>query len=190
MVEPMWANARLAVFALATVLLAYSTRASLLRPRSHGFHRFFVFEAILALILINLPLWFIDPFSWHQTISWILLMISVIPLVLGVRALHLHGDPDASIRQEPELLAFERTSRLVREGVFHYIRHPMYSSLLLLAWGLFFKAPSATGGALAILATAGLMLMAKIEEAECLKAFGQEYEEYMRHTRRFIPHVF
>jgi protein-S-isoprenylcysteine O-methyltransferase Ste14 len=186
----MWAEARLTVFALATVLLAYFTRASLLRPRSHGFYRFFVFEAIIALILINLPLWFSDPFSWHQIISWILLVSSLVPLVLGVRALHLHGGPDASTRQEPELLAFERTSRLVREGVFHYIRHPMYSSLLLLAWGVFFKAPSAAGGALAILATAGLMLMAKIEEAECLKTFGHEYQEYMRHTRRFIPNVF
>jgi len=180
---------RLAIFGVATLFLGYISRASLLRPKSHGFYRFFVFEIIVLLVLINVPRWFIDPFSWHQIVSWILLMSAFIPLILGVRALRLHGRPDASTRPETELLAFERTSRLVREGIFRFIRHPMYSSLLLLAWGIFFKVLSGTGVALAILATAGLMLMAKIEEAECMLVFGQEYREYMRHTRRFIPYV-
>ncbi|MFH1186281.1 MAG: isoprenylcysteine carboxylmethyltransferase family protein [Chloroflexota bacterium] len=184
------ADARPAIFALVSLLLAYISHASLLRPKSHGFFRFFVWEAILGLVLINAPIWFVNPFSWHQVISWILLVGSLAPLAFGLRALRTHGRHSAAARQEPELLAFERTSRLVREGIFRYIRHPLYSSLLLLAWGAFFKAPSAIGGALAGVATAGLMRTAIMDEAECLQVFGQEYREYMTHTRRFIPGVF
>ena len=187
---PVFADARPAIFAVATLLLAYISRASLLRPKSHGFFRFFAWEAILGLVLINAPTWFTDPFSWHQLISWILLVGSFAPLALGVHALHTHGRQSASARQEPELFAFERTSRLVREGIFRYIRHPLYSSLLLLAWGVFFKAPSAVGGGLVGMATAGLMGSALMDEAECMQVFGQEYREYMTHTRRFIPRVF
>ena len=185
-----WSSVRFAVFAFATVVLALLSRRSLLSIRSHGFYRFFVFEAILALVLINLPFWFRDAFSWYQVISWILLLSSLLLVVLGIRALHDLGRSGSASRDEPELLAFERTTRLVRAGVFRYVRHPMYSSLLLLAWGVFFKLPSLPGAALALIATAGLIVMAAIEEGENSRAFGQEYREYMAHTKRFIPHVF
>ena len=181
---------RLALFGIGILVLAYLSRASLFRPRSHGFYRFFVWAAILALFLMNVPAWFKEPLSWHQILSWSLLLASLVPLGFGVHALRAHGHPGASARGEPEILAFERTSRLVREGIFRYIRHPMYCSLLLLAWGVFLKAPSAAGGALAILCTAGLMRMAVVEEAECLEAFGPEYRRYMQRSKRFVPFVF
>jgi protein-S-isoprenylcysteine O-methyltransferase Ste14 len=87
------------------------------------------------------------------------------------------------------LFEFERTSRLVSSGIFHYIRHPLYGSLVLLAWGIFFKQPSIAGAALAGLATVGAVAMSRMDEAECLRVFGEEYRQYMRHTKRFIPHV-
>ncbi|HEY5982173.1 MAG TPA: isoprenylcysteine carboxylmethyltransferase family protein [Anaerolineales bacterium] len=183
-------DVRLAVFVLVTAALAYLSRASLVRPRSHGFVRFFVFEAVLGLFLLNALQWFVDPLSWHQVISWVLLMCSLVPLILGVWALQAHGKPNASDRPDPELLGFERTSRLVDEGVFGLIRHPMYCSLLLFAWGVFMKAPALPAAALALGATAGLILMAKRDEDECQRAFGVPYREYMRRTRRFIPYVY
>jgi len=185
-----WSGVRLAVFVSATVLLAVLSRRSLLSIHSHGFYRFFVFEAILALILTNLLFWFMDALAWYQLISWILLLTSLAPLFLGIRALHGPGRRGTTSRAEPELLTFERTTQLVRAGVFRQIRHPMYSSLLLLAWGVFFKLPSAPGLVLAAIATAGLIVMAKIEEDENTRAFEQEYRDYMAHTKRFIPHVF
>jgi hypothetical protein len=55
------------------------------------------------------------------------------------------GRPDASRHDGAPLLYFEKTTQLVTTGVFKYIRHPLYSSLLLLAWGVFFKHPSWVG---------------------------------------------
>jgi len=42
---------KLIVFTLATLGIIYVSRLSLRHPRSHGFYRFFAWEAILALFL-------------------------------------------------------------------------------------------------------------------------------------------
>ena len=75
-------------------------------------------------------------------------------------------------------------------GVFKYIRHPLYCSLLLLAWGAFFKDPSWAGGGLALAATAFLQATAKVEEAENIRYFGAAYRAYMQQTKMFIPFLF
>lgn len=177
------------IFVLASAGLIYISRRALLRPRSHGFYRFFAWELMLALFLLNVSNWFMDWLAWHQVIAWILLFASLVPLVLGVRALRNRGKPDAKQRSEPDLLAFERTTRLVTDGVFRYIRHPLYSSLFLLNLGIFFKLPSWIGAALALSASLFLVATAKADEAECIECFGAEYRQYMRHTRMFIPYI-
>jgi len=58
---------------------------------------------------------------------------------------------------------------LVTEGIYRYIRHPMYSSLLLLAWGVFFKSFSWAALVLVLVATLALFATAKAEEAENLE---------------------
>ncbi|HSJ56796.1 MAG TPA: isoprenylcysteine carboxylmethyltransferase family protein [Anaerolineae bacterium] len=181
--------AKLGSFLVATAGLAYLSRASLVVPRSHGFYRFFAWEAILALAALNIDLWFRDPLSWHQMISWQLLVISAALVTAGVFLLRRKGAPDDRRGDEP-LVAFEKTTTLVSTGVYHYIRHPLYSSLLFLTWGIFFKAPSWLGGLPAVAATLFLVATARVEEAENIRFFGQEYREYMRHTRMFIPYLF
>lgn len=176
-------------FLVLTSLLLYISRAALSVPRSHGFYRFFAWEFILALILLNLNKWFEDPLSRHQIISWILLFLSLVPLAFGVPTLVKQGKSTAKRAGEPQLLAFEKTSALVTSGIYGYIRHPLYSSLLLLAWGVFFKAPYGWGIPLVLGATIFLVLTAKADEAECIRFFGSAYSEYMKRTRMFIPFV-
>ena len=178
------------VFLLASAILAFISRASISRPSSHGFIRFFVWELILAMLYLNAAVWFEEPFSWHQIVSWILLAGSLVPLVLGISALRSHGKVDASKRPESELLGFERTTSLVQQGIFRHVRHPMYSSLLLLAWGVFFKRPTVLTAMLAALATGGVTLMARRDEAECQRVFGESYQRYMERTKRFLPLLF
>jgi protein-S-isoprenylcysteine O-methyltransferase Ste14 len=178
------------IFVIATVALLYFSRRSLLRPRSHGFHRFFAWELMLMLFLLNAALWFQDWLAWHQIISWILLSASIVPLVLGIQALRAEGRVDKRARPEPQLLGFERTTRLVTEGVYKYIRHPLYSSLFFLNWGIFFKSPSWPGVVLAFGASLFLVATAKTDEAECIEVFGADYRQYRQQTRMFIPYVF
>jgi protein-S-isoprenylcysteine O-methyltransferase Ste14 len=174
-------------FAAGSAGIVYLSRASLLRPRSHSFYRFFAWELILGLFLLNVETWFVDPFAPHQLVAWPLLVISLIPLVLGVHALRAHGRLADRRESAPELLAFEKTTALVTTGIYRYVRHPLYSSLLFLAWGIFFKSPGWAGAILALAATACLFATAFADEAECLRFFGPRYLEYMRSTKRFVP---
>jgi protein-S-isoprenylcysteine O-methyltransferase Ste14 len=178
------------VFSFLTLFLIYISRASLRAPRSHGFYRFFAWEFILTLFLINEKFWFQNPFAWYQIIAWTLLFAALVPLAFGVQALRTCGKPTANRESDPSLLAFEKTTQLVTSGVYNYIRHPLYSSLLLLAWGIFFKLPSLVGGGLVITATFFLIATAKADEFECIQFFGTEYQDYMKQTKRFIPFMF
>ncbi len=181
---------QLLIFIIASALILFISWKPLHHPGSHGFYRFFAWEVILGLILLNVPVWFQDPFAWHQIVSWVLLIVCIVPLIFGVQSLRAQGRPDKEKRPDADLLGFERTSKLVTSGIYRYIRHPLYSSLLLLAWGTYFKSPTQAGITLVLIATLLLNATAKADEEECIPVFGKEYQEYMQRTKMFIPYVF
>ena len=172
---------KLAILVVVSVGIFVVSWQSLCNPRSHGFYRFFTFESTLILILLNLEGWFRDPFSVHQIVSWLLLLCSIILAAHGFYLLHVIGKPKSGI---------ESTTTLVMVGAYKYIRHPLYSSLLFLAWGVFFKDVSLLGGILTSVATTFLIVAAKMEEAENIQKFGAEYAAYIKSTRMFIPFLF
>lgn len=177
------------IFVVVSAGIAWVSRRSLLNVRSHGFYRFFAWEAILALVLVNLDHWFDAPSSLRQIVSWLLLIASLFLVIHGARLLHVMGRP-VDDRDDPSLVGLEKTSELVTVGAFRYIRHPLYSSLLSLTWGAFFKGASWATVGLAVLATAFLAITAKKEEAENIAYFGAAYQNYMRQTKMFIPFLF
>jgi len=178
----------LLVFIFGSGIIVYVSRASLRAPRSHGFYRFFAWETILALTVLNLDRWFAHPFAWYQLVSWSLLVISLFLVIHGVRLLKQMGSQNAQ-RDDSPMLAFEKTTTIVTVGAYRYIRHPLYSSLLFLAWGVAFKALGWLNILLALIATLFLVATARAEEAKDVRFFGPAYQEYMQHTRMFIPFV-
>ena len=140
------------------------------------------------MILINLDQWFVDPLSPRQLISWICLIISIFMVLTGLYGLRQMGGPDRS-RSDETLLMLEKTTRLVTSGIYHWIRHPLYSSLLFLVWGACLKRLTWQGLALTAAATAFLTATACVEERENLAYFGSAYSAYQKNTRMFIPFI-
>jgi protein-S-isoprenylcysteine O-methyltransferase Ste14 len=175
-----------AALAAGTAALAWLSRKALRQPGSHGFYRFFAWEAILGLVVLNRRVWGEDPTSPHQMAAALLMLLSVVLALAGLLTLHRHGKPDTR-RDDGSFYEFEKTTRLVSRGIFGHIRHPMYTSLLALAWGGYLQDPSLIGAAIAGLASAFLWLTAKTDERECLAYFGPPYADYMQRTKRFIP---
>lgn len=177
-------------FLVASAGLAFVSRHSLRDRQSHGFYRFLAWECMLGLALHNVPFWFEQRFAWYQLLSWLLLLLSLGLVVWGAGLLARHGASDSN-RHDPALFGFEKTARLVTHGIYAYIRHPLYSSLLLLAWGLYFKLPQWWPGLLlAIAATVVLVITAYTEERENLDYFGTAYRDYMQDSKRFVPFLF
>ena len=182
----MWSSIAFVIF---TSFLIYMSRNSLRSPQSHGFYRFFAMECILGLFLLNVRFWITQPLAWNQILAWTLLFAALIPLVFGVHMLRAKGKQAIKREGDPSLMAFEKTTELITSGIFKYIRHPMYCSLLLLTWGIFFKHPILTAGTLSVTTTVFLFFTAKADEAECARFFGSRYLEYMKQTKMFIPYI-
>lgn len=177
---------RIALFIIFTLFFIRFSWRALTNSRAHGFYRFFVFEGILLLVLLNYPYWFQDPFSPTHLLSWSLLLTSIVFIINSLMMLRQSGG-NAEREDMPENLAFENTVHVVKVGLYRSIRHPMYSSLLFLAWGAFFKHITPLNIAL-ILSVSGLLIaVAKVEERENVTFFGAAYESYMQRTKMFIP---
>jgi protein-S-isoprenylcysteine O-methyltransferase Ste14 len=168
----------LALWCIFSILLLVFT---LVRSHPYRFPRFLVFESILSLVFLNARVWFIDPFSWRQLISWILLLGSLVLASWGFALLKTQGEPTGD---------FEETTRLITTGLYRHIRHPLYGSLIAFGLGAYLKDPSWLGSILVLLATLGAVLTARIEEGHNLDRFGEEYRTYMGKTKRFIPYLF
>ena len=176
------------IFIVVTLALAFVSRASLLKPGSHGFYRFFAWECMLGLFVLNLRYWHVSDHPALQYISGVLFSASLLLLLLSLALLQLSGKPDGQ-RNDVPMFEFEKTTALVTTGIYSYIRHPMYGSLLFLCWGFFFKHPSPLGGALAVFASGLLVATARVEENENLRFFGDKYREYMKRTKMFVPFI-
>ena len=177
------------LFVLGTIGLVWVSRSSLRNVQFHGFYRFFAWETILILFLMNMNYWFVDPFGLRQIISWVFLVGSLVLIYQGVQLLRKKGKPDQK-RNDPALVEIEKTTELVATGVYYYIRHPFYSSLLFLGWGILLKNISWIGILLAVITTILLIITARKEEIENIQYFGEKYQEYMKRTKMFVPFIF
>jgi protein-S-isoprenylcysteine O-methyltransferase Ste14 len=173
-----WVLSLVLACSLALLLIA---GGDLRYPGRRGFYRFLAFESVLLLILLNLPSWITEPFTALHMLSWTLLLCSLLLVTSGFRQLRQAGKPVKGI---------ETTTRLVTSGVYRWIRHPLYASLLYLGWGAFLKDPGGLTIFLVMMCTFSLFMVARKEEVENLARFGEPYSDYMRRTSRFIPFIF
>jgi len=181
---------RVAIFFAASAAIVLLSWRPLRDLRSHGFYRFFAFELLAALILLNVPVWFRDPLSARQLVSWSLGAVSIGLAIEGFRLLRAIGRPAPTAARSANL-PFENTTTLVTVGAYRLIRHPLYASLLALVWCAYLKDPFAISGiVLAVSASGFLVATAVAEERENIGRFGTAYEAYMKRTRRFVPFVF
>ncbi|MCY1719198.1 isoprenylcysteine carboxylmethyltransferase family protein [Prolixibacteraceae bacterium Z1-6] len=178
-----------ATFILLSIPVILISWKSLKNKMSHGFYRFFSWEAILLLIIFKIEYWFTNPFAFHQIVSWLFLIISLWFALAGTSELKKQGKP-TSQRNSPELFTFEKSSKLVDTGIYRYIRHPLYSSLLFLSWGTFLKNTDWIFLPVVILSNIFLYFTALADEKECIRYFGNAYAEYTKRTKRFIPFIF
>jgi len=80
--------------------------------------------------------------------------------------------------------------RLITQGVYRWVRHPMYSALFLYAVGQALVIPNWVAGPVNLIAFSVLFaLRVRAEERMMLEGFGDEYAAYSARTKRLIPGV-
>jgi protein-S-isoprenylcysteine O-methyltransferase Ste14 len=78
---------------------------------------------------------------------------------------------------------------LVRNGPYRYVRHPIYSGLLLMALATAVHAGTVVALFVALLCFAMFHVKARIEEKWMTEEFGDAYRDYMREVKALVPGV-
>lgn len=180
---------KIIIFAVLSLVIIIASWRTVFDIKSHGFYRFFSWECMAWLLAVNYKYWFVNPFSITQIISWILMCYAGYLAVMGIQIMIIKGKPKPE-RDEKNLFGFEKTTELIDTGVFKYIRHPLYSGLIFVTWGIYLKNPTIILFFVAITSTIFLYFTSLFDEKECLNYFGNKYKDYMKRTRMFIPFVF
>jgi protein-S-isoprenylcysteine O-methyltransferase Ste14 len=178
----------LTLFCILSIPLAALSWRSLFSLKHHGFFRFIGWECILWISVSNHRYLIVREFDFQQIISSILMMTSLVLVLSAVYFMKKKGNA-ANRREDTTLFAFEKTTELVECGVFGYIRHPMYGSLLCLTWGILLRHIETTLIIVSLISTGACVLAAFIEEKENIDYFGDQYSRYQLKTKMFIPFI-
>ncbi len=136
-------------------------------------------QSVLMITLVVLgPLY---PGAWHRPVGvlvgWFLFATAAVVGILGVVQLGDNRTPFP--RPRPG-------SRLVEHGLYGWIRHPLYTSVLLagFGWSLLFQ--SAAALAVSVLLVPFFTAKARAEERWLTSVFPG-YAAYARRVKRFVP---
>ena len=80
-------------------------------------------------------------------------------------------------------------SELAEDGPYRWIRHPIYSGMLLVAVGNALLIPHPAVFAVAAASCLGFAFQARREEDHLRRTFGERYTRYMARTGRFAPRL-
>ena len=137
-----------------------------------------VFVQFAAILLLALPL---GTPTKHFAIG---MFFIVIGLVVGVLALRKNTLGNFNIRPD-----IKEDCTLITDGIYAYIRHPMYTSVLVSTLGLTILYYNVF--TLSVYAVLVLNMLIKMFYEESLwKCHSGEYLEYTKNTSRLIPKVF
>lgn len=80
--------------------------------------------------------------------------------------------------------------QLATHGLYRYVRHPHYLSIIVMSFGVTFLMQSLIFLIFTLLTTLALYKEAEKEEEQLIKIYGEQYRKYMEKVRwRFIPGV-
>ena len=173
-------TAKIVIFVIIALLIFIKFRPELRSVTTHGFYVFFAFESLLALIFVNMYFSAVHVVLLYQIISWIFLVVSAFIAISGFYNLKKDGKPDDE---------WENTTLLINRGIFRYIRHPLYSSLILLVIGILLKRVTLLTIVLCSICILFLITASLVEERENFVKFGDAYTTYKRTTMRYIPFI-
>ena len=147
-------------------------------PNSHHIQ----FGSVIAFFLV----WFLDSFFIQLALdvrNVIPFPVRLIIFVLGLIISYLLINSS----HKKIFLPSNQKSQLITDGVYSYVRHPMYLSILVLLFAFYSISLSFLSLIIWIIAVFFFDQMVTFEEAELLKILGNEYREYMNQVPRWIP---
>jgi methanethiol S-methyltransferase len=158
-------------------------------PASERWYRLgFNFFAVVTLLpILLLPLLLSDKIIYAIPFPWVILsiaiqVIAIIFLYIGLRQTGVFSFLGLHQAFLPE---DNSAPHMVTDGLYHYVRHPLYTAGLVFIWLL----PILTWNLLAMNLglTIYILIGAQFEERKLLQEFGEQYADYRHQTPMLIP---
>jgi protein-S-isoprenylcysteine O-methyltransferase Ste14 len=135
-------------------------------------------------------LWIVNPawLSWSRLplpdgLRWVGIVLGAIAVWSGYLAHRTLGvNYTATLKRREE-------QRLVIQGVYRWVRHPMYSSFFAVLATDFLLTANWLVGLLGVVYSLVIIERAGHEERILLESFGEEYRQYTLRTGRFFPRL-
>ena len=80
--------------------------------------------------------------------------------------------------------------KLITSGPYRWIRHPMYTSILLMSLGLTLLIQSALILLLFIMLTIFVILLIPLEDAQLQKSYGLIFSKYRQKVKALVPYIY
>lgn len=117
-------------------------------------------------------------------------IMMAIGVAIGVWALAWNQPGKFNIRPTPH-----HAQMLIQEGPYKWIRHPMYTAVLIFslacAWSASDRSSSIfVWSALAFIGLSAVLMTKALLEERWLKEIDSTYAAYMKRTKRFLPRLF
>ncbi|MHA1960753.1 MAG: methyltransferase family protein [Candidatus Thorarchaeota archaeon] len=160
----------------------------------------YAMAAVMVSTLIAFVLVFTIPIAWILGGELILIQ-ALLPLidsppilwvpgfVLLVAGILIHGWSRYVRKEMAASWEMRESHILITSGPYSRVRHPSYTSYFTCFLGLVLMLPSVVSLIL-LVGVPGYYVVSKTEEDLLLARFGNEYQEYMFRTRRFVPVTF
>lgn len=116
--------------------------------------------------------------------TWYLLVAEAAGIILGLYAIYIMRIGNFNVRP-----IVKETGVLITHGPYKFIRHPMYTSILLTLTPLLIDHFTPFRFIVMMILTINLVIKLHYEEG-LLKAHFSDYPDYMKGTNRMIPCVF
>jgi protein-S-isoprenylcysteine O-methyltransferase Ste14 len=150
-----------------------------------------IVNPLAAIGLIAGVLAALDPTHIVVASSWLLVCLELVGLLLYLSGFALMGWALLTLGRFYQLggSAPRPQDRIVMEGPYHRIRHPMYMAALCISLGLSLLIQSPAFFAVFVIYLLLILRLIPAEEAGLEKAYGAQYTSYRQQTKLLIPAI-
>ncbi|MEK7608344.1 MAG: isoprenylcysteine carboxylmethyltransferase family protein [Patescibacteria group bacterium] len=106
-----------------------------------------------------------------------------------VSAIFIGGGMLLVARAWSVLFEAQKKGKLAVTGPYEHVRHPQYAGFVLVMLGFLIQWPTLLTLVMFPILVFVYTRLARFEEEEALRLFGEEYQSYMIRTPRFIPRI-
>jgi protein-S-isoprenylcysteine O-methyltransferase Ste14 len=162
----------------AQTRLNWSETLTYMLPTAAGVYLYFARSSILH----KLGLWWpaMPPIPW---LMWLGAAMTLAGLLFALWARLYLGENWSG------LVMVKQKHELIRSGPYRFVRHPIYSGILLALLGTGICRRNVWGFLGVALVWFGFSLKARLEERFMIETFGAQYDDYRRSTGALLPRL-